>query len=131
MKRESKYQLRRFEVDITNEIAKDHENPARLHSSRILYWRVNKLIKDRQSGHVPVKDRNGATISDKERINEKWEEHFENELSRDRVARKDIEENEKVYDTLDMKEDLFCEEKIATEVKELTSNKDPGADSVV
>ena len=31
--------------------------------------------------------------------------HFENVLNRDTVARKDIDENEKVCDTLDVKED--------------------------
>ena len=36
-------------------------------------------------------------------------------LNRDTVAGKDIEENEKVCDTLDVKEDLFCEEELATE----------------
>ena len=30
-----------------------------------------------------------------------------------------------------MKEDLFCEEELATELKELQNNKDPGADNVV
>ena len=33
-----------------------------------------------------------------------------NVINRDRVAGKDIEENEKVCDSLDVKEDLFCEE---------------------
>ena len=68
---------------------------------------------------VTVKDRNGATISDKERVKERWAEHFENLLNRDRVAGKDIEENEKVCDTLDVKEDLFCEEELATVLKGL------------
>ena len=61
-----------------------------------------------QSGLVPVKDRNGATISDKEKNKERWVEHFENVLNRDTVAGKDIDE--KVCDTLDVKEDLFCED---------------------
>ena len=39
---------------------------------------------------------------------------FENMLNRGRVAGKDIEENEKVLDTLVVKEDLFCEEELAT-----------------
>ena len=41
----------------------------------------------------PVKDRNGATIKDKERVKGRWTEQFEDMLNRDRVARKDIEEN--------------------------------------
>ena len=40
-------------------------------------------------------------------------------LSRDTVAGKDKEENEKVFDTLDVKEDLLCEEELATAIKGL------------
>ena len=40
--------------------------------------------------------------------------HFDNVLNRDRVTRKDIEENEKVCDTLEVKEDLFCDEELVT-----------------
>ena len=63
-----------------------------------------------QSGLVPVKDRNWVTISNKEKVKERWVEHFENVLNRDTVAGKDIDENEKVCNTLDVKEDLFSEE---------------------
>ena len=52
-------------------------------------------------------------------------------LNRDTVAGKDIEENEKVCDTLDAKGDLFCEEELARVLKGLKNNKAPGADSVV
>ena len=52
-------------------------------------------------------------------------------LSRDTFAGKDIEENERVCDTLDMKEDLFCEEELVTVLKGLKNNKAPGADSVI
>ena len=38
-------------------------------------------------------------------------------LNRDIVSVKDIEENEKVCDTLDGKENLFCEEELATVMK--------------
>ena len=48
-----------------------------------------------QSGLVPVKDKNGSTISDKEKVKERWVEHFENVLNWDTVAGKDIDENEK------------------------------------
>ena len=52
-------------------------------------------------------------------------------LNRDRVAGKDIEQNEKkVCDTLDVKEDLFCEEELATVLKGLKNNKAPCAVSV-
>ena len=43
-------------------------------------------------------------------------------LNRNTVAGKDIEENEKVYDTLDVKEDLFLEEELATVLKRLKHN---------
>ena len=84
-----------------------------------------------QSGLVPVKDRNGATFSDKEKVKERWVEHFENVLNQDTVAGKDIDENEKVCDTLDVKEDLFSEEELATVLKGLKNNKAPGADSMI
>ena len=58
-------------------------------------------------------------------------EHFENVLNRDAVAGKDIDENEKVCDTLHVKEDLFCEEEPATVLKGLKNNKSPSADSVI
>jgi hypothetical protein len=50
--------------------------------------------------------------------------------NQDRVARKDIEGNEQVCDTLDVKEDLFCEEELATVLKGLKNNKAPGTDRV-
>ena len=92
-----------------------------------MYGHVNKLKESNQSGSVPVKDKNGATISVKER----WAEHFESVINRDMVAGKDIDENKKDCDTLDLKEDLFCEEELATVLKGFKNNKAPGADSVV
>ena len=52
---------------------------------------------------------------DKGRV--KWAEYCENVLNRDRVAAKDIEENKKVCDTFDVKEDRFCEEELAKVLK--------------
>jgi len=72
-----------------------------------LYWWVNKLRRSSQSGLFPLKDRNGAGISDKKRVKERLAEYFENVLNQDRVAGKYIEENELVRDTLDVKEHLF------------------------
>ena len=60
-----KYELRRCEVEAMDKIAEDLEDTARWHNSKILYWHVNKLRS--QSGHVLVKNRNGATRSDKEK----------------------------------------------------------------
>ena len=79
-----------------------------------MYWQVNWLRGGRQPGFVPVKDRNGTKISDKERVKERWAEHFETVLNRDKVAVKDIVENEKLDVTLDVKEDLSGEEELAT-----------------
>ena len=93
-----------------NKITEDLEDATRRHNSKIFYWHVNKLRGSSQSGLIPVEDRNGATISDKERVKETWVEHSENVLNRDTVAGKDIEENEKVCDTLDMKEICFMRE---------------------
>ena len=83
-------------MEAMDKIAEDLEDVARWHNSKILYWHVNKLGRNSQSVLVPVKDRNGATISDNERVKERKAEHFENRLNRDRVTGKDIEKNEKV-----------------------------------
>ena len=118
-------------MEAMDKIAEDLEDAARRHNSKILYWHVNKLKGSSRSGLVPVKDRNGVTISDKEKVKERWVEHFENVLNRDTVAGKDIDENEKVCDTLDVKEDLFSEEELATVLEGLKNNKAPGADSMI
>ena len=76
-----KYELRRCEVETMDKIAEDLEDAARQHNSKILYWHVNQLKGSRQSRLVPVKDRNGAKISEKEKIKERWVEHFENVLN--------------------------------------------------
>jgi hypothetical protein len=90
-----------------------------------LYCHVNKLRGSSQSGLVPVKDRNEATISDNERVKERWTEHFESVLNCDRVTGKNMEENAKVCDTLDVKEELV------TVLKGLQNNNAPAADSMV
>ena len=56
---------------------------------------------------------------------------FENVLNRDEVTGDDIEKNEKVCDTLKMKEDSFCEEELETVLKKLKNNKVSGTDSEV
>ena len=70
------------------------EYVARRHNSKVLYWHAIKLRVSSQSGSVPVKHRNGATITDKERVKERLAEHFENVLNRKSVKGKDIEDNE-------------------------------------
>ena len=89
------YELRRCEVEAMDKIAKDLEDPARWHNSKILHWHVNKLRGSSQSGLFPVKDRNGATISEKERIKERLVENFENVPNRDTIVGKDLKENKK------------------------------------
>ena len=76
MEKALKYKLRRCEVEAKDKIAEDLEDAARRHNSKILYWHVNKLKGSSQSGLVPVKDRNGATISNKEKVKERWVETF-------------------------------------------------------
>ena len=72
----SEYELRKCEAEAMDEIAENLEDIARWHNRKILYWHVNKLRGGSQSGLVPVKDRNGATISDKDKFRERWAEHF-------------------------------------------------------
>ena len=43
---------------------------------------------------VPVRDRNGVTIIDKERVIERWVGYFQNVLNRNTVKGKDIEDKE-------------------------------------
>ena len=68
MEKALRYELRRCKVDAMDKTAKDQEDAARRHNIKILYWHVNKLKESSQSGLVPVKDRNRATISDKEKV---------------------------------------------------------------
>ena len=112
-------------------IQDDLGDAARWHNCKTLSWHVNKLRGSIQFGLFPVKERNGATISDKERVKEKWAEHFENMLNQDIVAGKDIEGNDKVCDTSDVKEDLFCEEEIPTVLKGFKNNESPVVGIVV
>ena len=66
------------------------------------------MRENSQSGLVSVKDKNRDTIRDNKRVKEEWVEHFQNVLNLNRVTGEYIENNEKVDDTLDVKEDLFC-----------------------
>ena len=104
-------------MEAMDKIAEDMEDAARRHNSKILYWHVTKLRGSSDYGLVTVKDGNRATISDKERVKKRWTEHFESGLNRDTVPGKDMEENEKVCDTLDLNEDLLCEENFTDSTK--------------
>jgi len=66
-----------------------------------------------------------------ERVKESWTDNFENMPNQDWFTGKDIEENEKVSDTLDVKEDLSCKEELVTILKGLRNNKATDADYVV
>ncbi|XP_065557668.1 uncharacterized protein LOC136025570 [Artemia franciscana] len=90
-----------------------------------------QLQEQRERVPIPVKDRNGATISDQEKVKERLAEHFENVLNGYTVAGKDIDENEKVCDTFDVKEDLFSERELATALKGLKNNNSLVAESVI
>ena len=82
-------------MDVMDKAVEDLENSGRRHNSKILYWYFNKLKGSSRSGLLPVEDRNGPTINDKERVKERWAEHFEILQNRDRVTGKYIEKNEK------------------------------------
>ena len=60
-----KYKLRRCEVEAMDKIAEDLEDAASRHSTKILYWCVNKLTGSSKSGLIPIKNRNGGLIRDK------------------------------------------------------------------
>ena len=83
-------------MEAMDKITEDLEDAVRRHNSINIVLDVNKLRENCRSGLVPVKGRNGVTISDKQRVKEeKWAEHFETVLNRDRFVGKEIEENEK------------------------------------
>ena len=54
-----------------DKFVEDLEDAARRYNSKKFYWYVKKLRGTSQSSLVPVKDRNGATISDKEGVKER------------------------------------------------------------
>ena len=114
----------------TDKIAEDLEDAARQLKSKILFWHVNKQRGSSHSGLVPVKDKNGATIIHKERVKERWAEHFENVQTEKQWQEKD-KGNQAVCDTLEVVQDLFCEEELETVLKGLKNNKTPSADSLV
>jgi len=78
-----KYELRSCEVVSKGKIVEDREDAARQHNTKILCWYVNKLRGSSQSGFVPVKDRNGATLR---KPLKRYVKQFENEVNRDRVT---------------------------------------------
>ena len=54
-------------MEAVDKIAKYLFDAARRHNSKILCIHVNRFGGSNQSGPVPVKDRNGATIGNKEK----------------------------------------------------------------
>ena len=60
-----KYEFMRCDVEAIDETAENLEDTVRRHNRKILYCYVKKLRENSQYGHVPIKDRNGTTISDK------------------------------------------------------------------
>ena len=107
----------------TDKIVEDLEDTAQWHNNKKWYWHVKKLKVKSLSGLAPVKDRNGATTSNKERIKEKWVKHFENVLNHDIVIGKDVEKVEEVWDTLDVKEESFSEQELVTVLKGLKNTR--------
>jgi len=89
------------------------------------------LKENSESGLVPVQDRNGAIISEKERVKERWAEHSENVLDHHYRYRKRYGKIENASDALNVKVDLFCEEVMMIVVKGLKNSKAKGDDGVV
>ena len=70
----SKYELISYKVEAMDKIVEDLKDTASWHNGEVLHQYVNKLRGKSQSGVVPVRDRNGVTISDRERAKERWTE---------------------------------------------------------
>ena len=51
-----------------DKIAKDLEDPERLHNTNLLYCHVENLRRSSQYGPIPGKDRKGTTCSDSESV---------------------------------------------------------------
>jgi len=82
---------------------------------KVLCWEVNKLRGSSQYGLVPVEDRSVVIITHKEKVKERWAEHLKNAINLDGVAGKTQNfVHKKCCNTLGVKEDLFCEEELAT-----------------
>ena len=100
-----------------DKICEDLEDAARQHTSKILCWHLNKLKGSSQSGLVP-----GTRMGPKLVIRKELRKDGGtfSECAKPRYScRKDIDQNEKVCDTFDVKEDLFREEELATALKGL------------
>ena len=54
MEKPLKYEIRRCEVGAMEKIAEDLVDAARWHNTKILFWHINKLSGNGQSGSVPV-----------------------------------------------------------------------------
>ena len=63
--------LRKSVAEAMDEIAENLEDAERRHN-KISYWYVKKLEGNSQSGLIPVKDRNRASISGKESVKDRW-----------------------------------------------------------
>ena len=102
--------------------------------STVVKWCIDKLRKLRGSGPfglIPVNNGNRASVNEKKSIREKWIEYLKDVFNRVTVTGNDLENNEKVWHNLEVKEDLFCWEKLQTVIKGLINNKASGFDSVV
>ena len=65
------------------------------YNNQILYLRVKKLRMSSHSKLVLIKNRNGASISDKERVKERWTENLWNVINRDKYTGNVLEKNER------------------------------------
>ena len=80
------------EVEVMDKIAEDIEDAARWHNSEILFP-AYMLINQEGIVNLKISQLKTGIINDKERVKERWEEHFPNVLNRNIIARKDIENN--------------------------------------
>ena len=99
-------------MEVLNKITEDLEDAARQHISKIFYWHINQLRGNSQSGLCQLKIGLGPQLVIRKALKRDGQKHFENVPNYDRVMGKDIVKDDKACDTLDVKEYLFCEERL-------------------
>ena len=115
-------------------VANEMEEAYKKGDSKKLFANVNKMSGNTNNKLImiePIKEINGEIITERERIMERWKEHFEKLLNREEPINtadtmKEIEEMEQLQEEEDeMAEDIKLEE-VEKAVKQMRRNKAPG-----
>ena len=89
-------------------VTENLENTAKQHNSKIFYWHFNKLRGSSHSEDLPVKNKNGAFISDKKSFKGWRAEYFGNMLNSHKFMENGLKTNENISDNLKGKKNYFA-----------------------